>query len=113
MADRSLTSTFYLFPRAYVPRLRKPSDGASALCRRVPSAHGTPGGRRRKENGDSPPVRHPAGAPAHPLGAEEHARAEANFVPLVAERLTVNGRFRASADTPETVKPIQGVSQGG
>ncbi|GAA2869822.1 hypothetical protein GCM10010517_29910 [Streptosporangium fragile] len=46
-----------------------------------------------------------------PLGAEEKVRAEANFVPLVAEHLTVSGRFRVSADTPELVELFQGVAR--
>jgi hypothetical protein len=58
---------------------------------------------------------HPLGAqpaPRHtPLSAEERVRAEANFVPLVAEHLAANGRFRVSADTPEMVEMFQGVAR--
>ncbi|TDC92976.1 hypothetical protein E1292_41350 [Nonomuraea deserti] len=45
-----------------------------------------------------------------PLTAEEKARAEANFVPLVAEHLTAHGRFRVSADTPESIGLFQEVA---
>ncbi|MEV0201611.1 hypothetical protein [Nonomuraea sp. NPDC050691] len=46
-----------------------------------------------------------------PLSTEEKVRAEANFVPLVAEHLTTGGRFRVSADTPEMVEVFQGVAR--
>ncbi|WP_066365125.1 hypothetical protein [Herbidospora mongoliensis] len=45
-----------------------------------------------------------------PLTSEEKIRAEANFVPLVAEHLAASGRFRVSADTPELVELFQGVA---
>ncbi|HLU72362.1 MAG TPA: hypothetical protein VKZ82_09280 [Nonomuraea sp.] len=46
-----------------------------------------------------------------PLDGDERARAEANFVPLVAEQLTATGRFRVSADTPELVEIFQEVAR--
>ncbi|MET9336354.1 hypothetical protein [Nonomuraea sp. NPDC003804] len=46
-----------------------------------------------------------------PLSAEEKVRAEANFVPLVAEQLAAGGRFRVSADTPELAELFQGVAR--
>ena len=46
-----------------------------------------------------------------PLGAEEKVRAEANFVPYVAQALRASGRFRVSADTPDQVELFQGVSR--
>jgi hypothetical protein len=46
-----------------------------------------------------------------PLSAEEKARAEANFVPLVAEHLAARGRFRVSADTAEMVELFQEVAR--
>ncbi|MEZ0075720.1 hypothetical protein [Planotetraspora sp. GP83] len=46
-----------------------------------------------------------------PLSAEERIRAEAGFVPLVAEHLAANGRFRVSADTPEMVELFQAVAR--
>ncbi|MER6175420.1 hypothetical protein [Streptosporangium sp. NPDC001681] len=46
-----------------------------------------------------------------PLSAEERARSEANFAPLVAQQLVVNGRFRVSADTPEMVELFQAVAR--
>jgi hypothetical protein len=46
-----------------------------------------------------------------PLNAEEKVRAEAGFVPLVAEHLAANGRFRVSADTPELVELFQNVAR--
>ncbi|GLX92233.1 hypothetical protein [Herbidospora sp. NBRC 101105] len=45
-----------------------------------------------------------------PLTSDEKLRAEANFVPLVAEHLTTSGRFRVSADTPELVEMFQNVA---
>ncbi|MFI7697907.1 hypothetical protein [Nonomuraea sp. NPDC049480] len=55
---------------------------------------------------------HPLGAqPAFrrtPLSAEEKARGEANFSPLVAQQLLANGRFRVTADTPEMTELFQG-----
>ncbi|MFF3443268.1 hypothetical protein [Streptosporangium sp. NPDC002721] len=47
-----------------------------------------------------------------PLDAEEKARAEANFVPLVARSLLADGRFRITADTPEMVELWQRVARG-
>ncbi|SDQ67155.1 hypothetical protein [Thermostaphylospora chromogena] len=46
-----------------------------------------------------------------PLTTDERTRAEANFVPLVAEHLTTSGRFRVSADTPEMVELFQAVAR--
>jgi hypothetical protein len=46
-----------------------------------------------------------------PLSAEEMARGQANFVPLVAEALTARGRFRVSADSPDQVELFQGVAR--
>ena len=43
-----------------------------------------------------------------PLSAEEKARGEANFAPLVAGALAARGRFRVSADTPDQVELFQG-----
>lgn len=58
---------------------------------------------------------HPFGMPPAPrrtpLSTEENARAEANFVPLVAEHLVTQGRFRVSADTPELVDLFQRVAR--
>lgn len=56
----------------------------------------------------------PQGSPAMqstPLSAGEKARAEANFVPYVAEALVANGRFRVSADSPEMVELFQNVAR--
>ncbi|TKK89109.1 hypothetical protein FDA94_11420 [Herbidospora galbida] len=47
-----------------------------------------------------------------PLTPEEKLRAEANFVPLVAEHLTTSGRFRIGADTPELVEMFQNAARG-
>jgi hypothetical protein len=46
-----------------------------------------------------------------PLGADEAARAEANFLPYVTQALVANGRFRVSADTPEMVELFQKVAR--
>ncbi|WP_049557100.1 hypothetical protein [Nonomuraea sp. SBT364] len=46
-----------------------------------------------------------------PLSADERARGAANFVPLVAEHLVTQGRFRVSADTPELVELFQSVAR--
>ncbi|NUR87139.1 MAG: hypothetical protein HOY71_23910 [Nonomuraea sp.] len=46
-----------------------------------------------------------------PLDADERIRAEANFVPLVAQQLAENGKFRVSADTPELVEVFHGVAR--
>ena len=46
-----------------------------------------------------------------PLSAEENLRAEANFVPYVAQMLIASGRFRVSADTPDQVELFQGVAR--
>jgi hypothetical protein len=58
---------------------------------------------------------HPSGAqPGYRqarLSAEEQARGEANFAPLVAEMLAARGRFRVSADTPDQVELFQGVAR--
>jgi hypothetical protein len=58
---------------------------------------------------------HPLGAqPGYqrtPLSAEEQARGEANFAPLVAQMLVASGRFRVSADTPDQVELFQGVAR--
>jgi cytoskeletal protein CcmA (bactofilin family) len=47
----------------------------------------------------------------HPLGAEEKARGEANFAPVVAQMLVASGRFRVSADTADQVQLFQGVAR--
>ena len=47
----------------------------------------------------------------HPLSAEEMARGEANFAPMVAQMLAARGRFRVSADTPDQVELFQGVAR--
>src|SRR5580700_6526411 len=58
---------------------------------------------------------HPLGAqPGYrqtPLSAEEKARGEANFAPIVAGMLVAGGRFRVSADTPDQVELFQGVAR--
>ena len=46
-----------------------------------------------------------------PLSAEEKARGEANFAPLVARMLVASGRFRVSADRPDQVELFQGVAR--
>ena len=46
-----------------------------------------------------------------PLNADERARSEAAFAPLVAEHLATSGRFRISADTPELVELFQAVAR--
>jgi hypothetical protein len=48
---------------------------------------------------------------ATPLTADEQARAEVTFVPLVAEALVSHGRFRISADRPEMVELFQRVAR--
>ena len=56
----------------------------------------------------------PAGTPATqrtPLSADESARAEANFLPYVAEALVARGRFRVTADSPEMVELFQKVAR--
>jgi hypothetical protein len=56
----------------------------------------------------------PQGLPAMqriPLSADENARAEANFVPYVAEALVAKGRFRVSADSPDMVELFQKVAR--
>ena len=56
----------------------------------------------------------PQGSPAlqrTPLSADEKARAEANFVPYVAEALVAKGRFRVTADSPEMVELFQRVAR--
>jgi hypothetical protein len=47
-------------------------------------------------------------APLHP---DEAVRAERNFAPYVAEALTVHGRFRVSADSPDMVELFQRVAR--
>ncbi len=58
---------------------------------------------------------HPSGAQPRyrqaALSAQEKARGEANFAPLVAEMLVARGRFRVSADTPDQVELFQGVAR--
>jgi hypothetical protein len=58
---------------------------------------------------------HPLGAqPGYrriPLSAEEKARSEANFAPVVAQMLVASGRFRVSADTPDQMELFQGVAR--
>jgi hypothetical protein len=46
-----------------------------------------------------------------PLSADETARAEANFLPYVAETLVAKGRFRVTADSPEMVELFQKVAR--
>ena len=46
-----------------------------------------------------------------PLSADETARAEANFLPYVAEALVAKGRFRVTADNPEMVELFQKVAR--
>jgi hypothetical protein len=46
-----------------------------------------------------------------PLSADETARAEANFLPFVAEALAAQGRFRVTADSPEMVQLFQKVAR--
>ena len=46
-----------------------------------------------------------------PLSADETARAEANFLPYVAEALAAKGRFRVTADSPEMVELFQRVAR--
>jgi hypothetical protein len=46
-----------------------------------------------------------------PLSADESARAEANFLPYVAEALVAKGRFRVTADSPEMVELFQRVAR--
>jgi len=56
----------------------------------------------------------PPGTPAMqrtPLNADEKARAEANFLPYVAEALVAKGRFRVTADSPEMVELFQNVAR--
>jgi len=56
----------------------------------------------------------PHGSPAlqrTPLNADESARAEANFVPYVAQALVAKGRFRVSADSPDMVELFQKVAR--
>ena len=56
----------------------------------------------------------PPGAPAPqrtPLSADERARAEANFLPYVAEALVAKGRFRVTADSPELMELFQKVAR--
>jgi hypothetical protein len=46
-----------------------------------------------------------------PLSAEETARAEANFLPYVAQALVAKGRFRVTADSPDMVELFQLVAR--
>jgi hypothetical protein len=46
-----------------------------------------------------------------PLGADEAARAEANFLPYVTQALVAKGRFRVTADTPDMVELFQRVAR--
>ena len=46
-----------------------------------------------------------------PLSTDEKARAEANFLPYVAEALVAKGRFRVTADSPEMVELFQKVAR--
>jgi hypothetical protein len=46
-----------------------------------------------------------------PLDADEQARAEANFLPYVAQALVAKGRFRVTADSPEMVELFQNVAR--
>ena len=46
-----------------------------------------------------------------PLSADESARAEANFLPYVAEALVAKGRFRVTADSPDMVELFQQVAR--
>jgi len=58
---------------------------------------------------------HPLGAQSGyrrvPLSAEQKARGEANFAPLVAQMLVARGRFRVSADSPDQVELFQRVAR--
>jgi hypothetical protein len=61
-------------------------------------------------------VTHPPGPQSQyqrtPLTPEEKTRGEANLVPYVAQMLSVGGRFRVSADTPDQVELFQGSPTG-
>jgi hypothetical protein len=46
-----------------------------------------------------------------PLSADETARAEANFLPYVAQALVAKGRFRVTADSPDMVELFQLVAR--
>jgi hypothetical protein len=46
-----------------------------------------------------------------PLSADETARAEANFLPYVADALVTRGRFRVTADSPDMVELFQKVAR--
>lgn len=46
-----------------------------------------------------------------PLGAEERDRAEANFIPYVAQALVGRGEFRVTADSLEMVELFQRVGR--
>ena len=46
-----------------------------------------------------------------PLSADEKVRAEANFVPYVAQALVAEGRFEVTADTLELVELFQNVAR--
>ncbi|MFF0312147.1 hypothetical protein ACFYSC_32320 [Streptosporangium sp. NPDC004379] len=50
--------------------------------------------------------------PRHtPLDADEMARSEAAFSPLVTEHLLASGRFRVTAETPDMVELFQRVAR--
>ena len=53
----------------------------------------------------------PPGFQRTPLSADEKARGEANFAPLVAGALAARGRFLVSADTPDQVELFQAVAR--
>jgi hypothetical protein len=58
--------------------------------------------------------RPPGTQPAYrrtPLSAEEMARGEANFAPIVARALAARGRFRVSTDSPDQVELFQHVAR--
>jgi len=69
------------------------------------------GGERDVPFPGHPGCERAARGPAHPLDQEERIRAEANFVPLVAQHLVESGRFRVSADTPDMVELFQAVAR--
>ncbi|WP_189249640.1 hypothetical protein [Streptosporangium pseudovulgare] len=53
----------------------------------------------------SPALRHT------PLDADEMARSELAFSPLVTEHLLASGRFRVTAETPDMVELFQRVAR--
>jgi hypothetical protein len=57
---------------------------------------------------------HTPAQPAHrrtPLSTEEQARGQANMAPYVVQELLANGRWRVTADTPDTVELFQGAAR--